>query len=489
MNPYVSANEKAQLIRVILMRDVLKDAIEVYEGLDSTDKAFLTELRHGKTRVEKAVKLRRLSLDNEADDKLIASAGKLHPMFVPTPEAKKINKELLELQSTLPMDIEDLQDWYGFMIEFTCKNCTKADYTECPARRVLTKYEICPMDPGAIDKCQYTYAAEVTVVDPAVPGKLIEKPEFAELGSVSFHEHYAVKKQIEDLQEKNAKYIERNQELYAEICKHEKFQAELMDIFYPDDCLDKSMSENIMTAVHEMDDCCKELNTQIIEQVKECNMLRDQLAALSGSEGSNKESTVYEDDSLPVFLGLNNGNKLEIFLPETMAKNLIAESQRPRLSRSICARYVDGEFVAIDLQEVVAMRVSGLTDADYIKTQHGQATSINERGRFRVECYCGNEYFADMYDGFREGRKKARCNGCGQEVYLDPKADKVIDPKDGVEAVLLTNRYSVNQEVQKNAPVIDTDIPSDSSELKAVPDLRTIKNVGRDYKDPCQLLG
>lgn len=117
MNSYISANEKAQLIRVILMEKVLQDAINIYAGLDSTDKAFLAELRHGRTRINKAVKLRRLSLDNEADDKLLAGAAKLEPMFLARPEAKKAYKEIIELQSTLPMDIEDLQDWYGFTIE------------------------------------------------------------------------------------------------------------------------------------------------------------------------------------------------------------------------------------------------------------------------------------------------------------------------------------------------------------------------------------
>jgi len=133
MNPYVSANEKAQLIRVILMKDVLKDAIDIYASLDSTDKIFLAELRHGRTRIEKAVKLRRLALENDADDKLLTAAAKLEPMFLARPEARKAHKEALELRSTVPIDIDDLQDWYGFVIESTCKSCTKTDYQECSA--------------------------------------------------------------------------------------------------------------------------------------------------------------------------------------------------------------------------------------------------------------------------------------------------------------------------------------------------------------------
>lgn len=260
MNLYVSANEKAQLIRVILMQDILSDAIDVYAGLDSTDKTFLAEMRHGRTRIEKAIKFRRAALDKEADDKLTVSVGKLHPMFLPTPEAKKAHKELFEIQKVLPIDIEDLQDWYGFAIESTCKNCTKSDYAECPARRVLSKYEICPIDPGAKDKCQYSYvgtpeaeelqpvdtdktvpalvynaalamarAKEDSIIENYVPAIKQLQAEVEELNK----EISAAKKQIEDLQEKNAEYIERNQELYAEIREYEKLKSEFVEKVMP----------------------------------------------------------------------------------------------------------------------------------------------------------------------------------------------------------------------------------------------------------------
>lgn len=332
-----------------------------------------------------------------------------------------------------------------------------------------------------------------------VPG-MVEKPEFAELGSVPFQEHHAAKKQIEELQEKNAQYIERNQELYAEIRDYEKFKSEIADVLYSDSnaCMDDLETSEIVTAVREMDAECESMNAENIKIKAAYSALIEQSAKTICSNACDNEDPSCEGDSLPVFLGLNNGNKLEMFLPESIAKNIIEEIQRPRLSRSICAKYVDGDFVAIDLREVVVMRASGLVDAEYIKPQplQSQTSSINDKGRFRVECYCGSEYFADMYNGFREGRNKARCNGCGEEVLLDPHADKLIDPKDGVEAPLLTNRYpvtskprKVQQIVQEQAMASVHNIPSKSRELKEVPDLRSIKNIGREYKDPCQLLG
>ncbi|MCC5468126.1 DUF5651 domain-containing protein [Pelosinus baikalensis] len=73
----------------------------------------------------------------------MVSISKLRIMFMATPEAVQANKDMLQLKSTLPIYVEDFQDWYSFVIESTCKTCTRADYTECAARRVLSKYDGC----------------------------------------------------------------------------------------------------------------------------------------------------------------------------------------------------------------------------------------------------------------------------------------------------------------------------------------------------------
>jgi hypothetical protein len=422
MNSYISSNEKAQLIRVILMKDVLKDAIDIYAELDSTDKAFLAELRHGRTRIEKAVKLRRIALDREADGKLTASVAKLEPMFLAKPEARKAHKEILELQSILPIDINDMQDWYGFVIESTCATCTKADYEECPARRVLSKYEICPMDPGAKGKCQYSYAAgEVATVENKAPG-IIEKPEFASLGSVSFEEMFAAKRQIQDLEQ------------------------------------------------------------QIV-------ILQDQLLAKSknlAEEREEREISIEiddenENDYLPVTLALNSGIKINMPLPVHMTKCLMEEIQRPnRLARSICAKYVDGEFVAIDMQEVGAIHVSGLPDEEWIRPQPVLPVYefTTEQERYRVECKCGAEYFCKM----NPNRPKARCRDCQGTVFADRQAEEIIDSADGTKATLLTNRYFVSRELDKaNVPYLNN---SPGRELRDIS-----KNNGLEYIDPCRIVG
>ncbi|AJQ27532.1 hypothetical protein [Pelosinus fermentans] len=183
-------------------------------------------------------------------------------------------------------------------------------------------------------------------------------------------------------------------------------------------------------------------------------------------------------------------------LPKHMTECLIAEIKRPsRFSRSICAKFVDDEFVAIDMQEVFAMHVSGLADIEWAKPiqVQTQSTSTTDQERYRIECSCGAEYFANMYNGFPGGRTKGRCRECQSTVFADRQVDEIPDPSDGAEATLLTNRYFVIREPyqarEENAPVSRPIIPK-SRELNVVPpDLRNIKNIGRDYEDPCRLLG
>lgn len=166
-----------------------------------------------------------------------------------------------------------------------------------------------------------------------------------------------------------------------------------------------------------------------------------------------------------------------------MAAKLMEDIQRPNQSKSICARYIDGQFVAIDMQEVVAMQVVGLPDGDWVKPQLNVTAYefTTEQERYRIECKCGTEYFATM----NAGRSKANCRDCKYTVFADRQTDKIIDQASGSEATLLTNRYFVTNPPQSP----QYNIPLEKMELKEVPDLRNIKNVGRDYKDPCQLLG
>ncbi|AIF52036.1 hypothetical protein UFO1_2489 [Pelosinus sp. UFO1] len=406
------------------MSDVLKDAIDIYAGLESTDKAFLSELRHGKTRINKAIAYRRSALDKEADEKLTASVAKLHPMFLPTPEAKKAHKEILELQTTLPMNVEDFQDWYSFVIETTCKTCTRADYEECPARRVLNKYEVFPFDPEAKNKCQYSYA-------------MPEENEIASLGIVSAVTSNDTGETLAKIQD-DCECVE---------LREAKQQINIM--------------ENDYKALYER-------NRNLIQQVEELTIeqINDSL------ECDSEEET---GDYMSIEILLNTGEKPSMCLPARMVECLMEEIKRPnRLTRSICSQHVNDELITIDMQNVVAIHVTGLPELDWIRPQPVYEYTT-EQERYRVECKCGAEYFCNM----NPSRPKARCRDCQSIVYADRGAGKVVDPCNTTGATLLTNRYYV-----EDKPKVSEHIENSSGH-----DLREIsKNNGRGYKDPCKIL-
>lgn len=465
MNAYLSRDEKENLVRLMTLRVQLEKVIELYSSLKNVDKKFLSELRHARTRLENSADIRLAYLDDQAKENLMVSIAKLRIMFMATPEAIQANKDMLQLKSTLPINVEDFQDWYEFVIEHSCKTCIKADYTECSARRVLSKYDVVPVDPEAKEKCQYSYASDLPVLESATPG-LVEKPEFANLGT-----------ELEALQ--------------LRISEYDRLKMVINDILHPngDGPANPSMCDLTAFIRSDWERFTKEAQG-LRKQVEDLHVKYDSLAennkVIQESEPAEEDlDLAREDNGLPVTLVLNNGLKTVMNLPKHMTECLIAEIKRPsRFSRSICAKFVDDEFVAIDMQEVVAMHVSGLADVEWSQPRALQTQSIstNEQERYRVECSCGAEYFANMYNGFPGGRTKGRCRECQSTVFADRQADKIPDPSDGAEAMLLTNRYFVSREPQQEKIMCPEQAP-----------LRYLqahnKNYGRDYKDPCRLLG
>ena len=95
MNAYLSREEREQYIRLTCLRVVIDDAIGTYSGLKNIDKPFLSELKHARTRLDKALNIRLEALDPEANQNLYRAASKLKLMFMATPEAKKATQEML----------------------------------------------------------------------------------------------------------------------------------------------------------------------------------------------------------------------------------------------------------------------------------------------------------------------------------------------------------------------------------------------------------
>lgn len=453
MNAYISRDEKENLVRLMTLRVQLEKVIELYSSLKNVDKKFLSELRHARTRLENSADIRLAYLDDQAKENLMLSIAKLRIMFMATPEAIQANKDMLQLKSTLPINAEDFQDWYEFVIEHSCKTCTKADYTECTARRVLSKYDVVPVDPEAKEKCQYSYASDLAS-EQATTG-LVDKSEFANLGT-----------ELEALQ--------------LRVSEYDRLKMVLNGILHPngDGPTNPSMCDIVAYIRSDWDRFGKEI--QELRQHAEEMQIKPQ-----DTSSKKEDPDLNDEDGLPVTLVLNNGLKIVMHLPTHMIECLIAEIKRPsRFSRSICAKFVDDEFVAIDMQEVVAMHVSGLADVEWNhpREQQTQSTSTNEQERYRIECSCGAEYFANMYNGFPGGRTKGRCRECQSTVFADRQSDKIPDPSDGVEATLLTNRYFVSREPLQEKIMCPGQAPLLYLQAHN-------KNYGRDYKDPCRLLG
>ncbi|MCC5468127.1 hypothetical protein [Pelosinus baikalensis] len=298
---------------------------------------------------------------------------------------------------------------------------------------------------------------------------ITEKPEFANLGG-----------ELETLQ--------------LRVSEYDRLKMVINDILHPngDGC---DITAFIWSDWDRFTKEAQELRKQLEDLQVKYDLLAES-SKVAQESGAAKEDLDLncEEDGLPVTLSLNRGLKIRMTLPKYMTECLMEEIKRPsRFSRSICAKFVDDEFVAIDMQEVVAMHVSGLADIEWGKPRpvQTQNTSTNEQEQYRIECSCGAEYFANMYSGLPGGRTKGRCRECQSTVFADRQVDKIPDPNDGVGAKLLTNRYFVIREPyqlrEENAPVSSPITPK-SRELNVAPDLRNIKNIGRDYKDPCRLL-
>jgi hypothetical protein len=306
------------------------------------------------------------------------------------------------------------------------------------------------------------------------PG-IVEKPEFAEMGNVSFKEHFRVRRQAEEAQERLAEY--------------DRLKMVINDILHPNG--DGPVNPSMCDIAAYIRGDFNRYNGQISELQVECDRLAaensrlvkevETLTAEQIRENLYSDDHESEYDSVAVVLGLVNGNKITLDLPKHLTSRLLEDIQRPnRLSRGICAQYIDDEFIAIDMQEVAVIQVGGLPGVEWIKPQPILPVYefTTEQERYRVECKCGAEYFCKM----NPKRPKARCRDCQETVFADRQAEEIIDPADGAEATLLTNRYFVSREpYQVNEPCQNL---SPRRELREIS-----KNHGREYIDPCRIVG
>jgi hypothetical protein len=477
MNAYLSREEKENYIRATALAAQLELTIDSYASAKNTDPQFLKYLRMGRTMLTKALTMRSNALDMDVKNEFVTQVSRLQLICVATPEAKKAHQELLALKTTLPMELRDFEDWYESVIETTCKRCLRDDFTECKTRRILVKYGVYPIDPEAKIKCQYSYigtpeAEELQPVD----------DEMVPVPGMVYNAALAMVKAKEDSINEN--YVPFIKQLQAEI---NTAKVQLVDILYfEDDRPENSGLDELIACVKESFQNC---DTQYHEQMEEIRSLRARVADADGkltaaNEAENKikhiANTALDDvlrltkdrdefrqqvselqsqiqvavaaqeqpkEEYPVSIGLASGGEFDYILPAHITEVMIKEIQQPRHSRGTCAQYVAGQLIAIDLQEVVTLHVDKLPQGEWVKkktvvTANGSVSPIpSEQRKYRVECKCGAEYFAEM----NAGRAKAWCRQCKAAVFTDRKADSKA--ADGSAATLLTNRYWVEREV------------------------------------------
>lgn len=387
MNPYLSRDEKENFIRATALASMIEDIINDYAGTKSADPDFLKYLRTGRTMIAKALQMRADALDPEAKTEFHKQVSKLELIFVPTLEAKKHYAEIANMRSTLPMELQDFEDWYCGVIDTTCKVCLRKDYPECQIRRVLAKYGVHPIDPGATTKCQYCYVGTPESDKPVGETEAETVPVNRYNLAVAEYEALATEVQFE--------YLPKIEELQRKVERLESMPAPAAPS--PED-------------------------------------LRAETPAPANTGGL-----------IPVTLGLLSGSKLMLDLPEDFTTHLIDEMRRPsRNSRPFSACHVGGELVAVDMQDVVTIQAPGMEyrpQRPFTPRRAAEYEDTGERERYRVECECGAEYFCSM----NVGRDYARCRECKCKVYADRQAERIPDPIDGAEATLLTNRYRVER--------------------------------------------
>lgn len=433
MNSYLSREEKQNFVRATALVTLIEETIDGYASAKSTDPEFLKYLRTGRTMIQKALKMRADALDPDAKQEFNKQAGRLEFICVPTAEAKKAHAELVALRTTLPMEVQDFEDWYENVIEATCKMCLRTDYQECKARRVLAKYGVYPIDPGANGKCQYSYVG--------TPEQ--EELQPADTETVPVNKYNLAVSQIRSAEE-------RTRELNSTIESHEDVIKDLnfsIDIWHKQYVELESKQVESEEKIKVAEQKCDFLDDQLSKSEEEKNKALAQVTVLQSQLEAAVAAQEQPKEEYPVSIGLASGGEFEYLLPARMAEIMIEEIQQPRHSRSTCAQYISGRMIAIDLQEVVALHVDKLPHGDWVKPKVVQDLPRQyEQGKYRIECKCGAKYFVEL----ATGKTKAWCRECKTPVFADHKAD--VKTADGSAATLLTNRYWVEREQETENP-------------------------------------
>ncbi|MDU2064397.1 MAG: DUF5651 domain-containing protein [Sporomusaceae bacterium] len=478
MNSYLSKEEKDKFVRATAMLALIDEAIKEYSKVKSIPPEFLKYLRMGRSWLNKALAMRSAALDDDAKRDFMKYVLDREYVFVRTAEAKDKCMEMAAMDTVLHIDLADFEAWYSSVIETTCKTCYSKEYKECQIREVLTKYGVYPINAAATDKCQYSYIGTPEAQD--LPGTAVKNVP-AEVYNAALATLNFMRDTVNEKYLPRIKQLELELEQFQTVHEDDQLKEKLVDLLYfQDDRPENPSNADIIDRV-------KDLCNQFDEQAKENKLLQAQVKQLEEKITAAAADQEKAKEKYPVQIILNSGISFENLLPAHMTKIIIDEIQRPKHARSTVAQYVDGEFIAIDLQEIAGIRADKLPSGQWVKQRihtlygvdKGPVTpaAINNpaSGHYRVECRCGAEYFATM----SKGRNKALCRICSAAVFSDYNADGGTD-QEGNHSTLMTNRYFVKRENMMPGMASETPVkeskPTEQTEPKT--------NAGTDYIDP-----
>ena len=160
MNSYLSRHEKSNFVRLSACLGLANEIVGEYEKSKNPDRDFMRYLKTGMTWLLKAVNRRKEFLDQDAALDFAKQCSRLEPIiFVPNDKARKEFEDIRKIQNMIVMSREDFEDWYGMVIPYTCEKCDgKKCKDTCKLRIMLAKYGAYPVNPEAVDTCQYSYA-------------------------------------------------------------------------------------------------------------------------------------------------------------------------------------------------------------------------------------------------------------------------------------------------------------------------------------------
>lgn len=139
MKRYLNANEKTDTLRLITFYVNLNNMVEQWEKLGK-DKEQVKYLKMARTYIDKLNKSIMQPLDAMEQKKVVDFAHKLQVVVVHNDQAKREYKDMMAMDSNVPINIDDLYD----LVEMTSEYCRLLCKNEgsCRVRDILMSYDI-----------------------------------------------------------------------------------------------------------------------------------------------------------------------------------------------------------------------------------------------------------------------------------------------------------------------------------------------------------